>query len=202
MWQSRSPPVRDWAAFALQESVVASCLDTHAPRDRLLDVAWRRGLPRLTRRERAAVAGVTGHAAESVIEALLEPLGWAPLWHLVGPGRHGVDLVLLAPGDLLVALEVKGTLVAGRIPRLSSGDLVQMSTAWLDKVDNPGMAEFDLASSYICGAVTAVNFTDLSWRMTLTRDFSTFEPIVESRQLADLAWLLSTDDGRFEVIGR
>ena len=43
-----------------------------------------------------------------------------------------------------------------------------MGTAWLDKVDNPGMAELDFASSDIYGAVAAVNFTDLSWRTTRT----------------------------------
>jgi hypothetical protein len=77
-----------------------------------------------------------------------------------------------------------------------------MGIVWLDKVDNPGMAELDLASSDIYGAVAAVNFTDFSWRMTLTRDFSTFEPIVEIHQLAELAWLPSPDDGHFESTGR
>ena len=63
------------------------------------------------------------------------------------------------------------------------------------------MAELDLASRDIYGGVAAVNFTDLPWRMTLTRDFSTFEPIVDIHQLADLAWLPFTDNGCFEATG-
>ena len=68
---------------------------------------------------------------------------------MTGPGWHGVDLVLLAPGDVVVTIEVKGTLVPGRVPRLSAGKLVQMSAAWVGKVDNPGMAELGLASTAV-----------------------------------------------------
>ncbi|MGH9104920.1 MAG: hypothetical protein ACRDZX_03615 [Acidimicrobiales bacterium] len=130
----------------------------------------------LTIRERATMAGVTGHISESVIEVLLEPLGWSTLWHMTGPGWHGVDLVLLAPGDVVVAIEVKGTLVQGRVPRLSAGELVQMSAAWVDKVDNPGMAELGLASTDVHGGIAVVNIADLTWRVALTRDFQIFEP--------------------------
>jgi hypothetical protein len=96
--------------FELTESFVESCLDAGSARDRLFLSAWRGGLGRLTRRERAQIAGVTGHVAESLVELVLEPLGWVPLWHFSGPGGHGVDLVFLAPGDLVFAVEVKGTL--------------------------------------------------------------------------------------------
>jgi hypothetical protein len=44
---------------------------------------------------RGALGGVTGHVAESVVEIVLESLGWTPVWHFLGPGRHGVDLLLL-----------------------------------------------------------------------------------------------------------
>jgi hypothetical protein len=63
----------------------------------------------------------------------------------------GVDPVLLARGDVVVAIEVKGTLVPGRAPRLSAGELAQMSAAWVDKLDNRGMAELGLASSDVYG---------------------------------------------------
>jgi hypothetical protein len=63
--------------------------------------------------------GVTGHVAESVIEVLLDRLDWRVLWHFTGPGRHGVDLLFLTSGDKVAAVEVKGTLIARRIPRLS-----------------------------------------------------------------------------------
>lgn len=169
---------------------MVSCLDTESVRDRLFARGWRSGPSGLTSPDRAAIAGVTGHVAESVIEVVLEPLGWSPLWHMTGPGRHGVDLVLLAPGGLVVAIEVKGTLVSGRIPRLSAGELAQMSAAWVDKVDNPGMAELALASSDVYGGVAIVNFADLTWRVARTLDFLAFEPVAAQKQLADLAWLV------------
>lgn len=90
------------------------------------------------RRNENAIAGVTGHVAESVAELLLGEIGWRVLWHFVGPGRHGIDLLFLAPGDVVVAVKVKGTLVGGRVPGLSRRELAQMSAAWIDKADNPG----------------------------------------------------------------
>jgi hypothetical protein len=125
-----------------------------------------------------------------VFSLSLEPLGWSPLWHMTGPGWHGVDLVFLAPGDLVVAIEVKGTLVPGRVPRLSAGELVQMSAARVDKVDNPGMAELGLASPDVYGGVAVVNLADLTWRIALTRDCQIFELTAAQEQLASLAWLV------------
>lgn len=188
--QALPPPLTRCTTFPVAEGIVAACLDTEAARDQLFLRGWRSGLGDLARRERAAIAGVTGHVAESVIEVLLEPLGWLPMWHMTGPGRHGVDLVLLAPGDVVVAIEVKGTLVPGRVPRLSAGEVAQMSAAWADKVDNPGMAELGLASTDIYGGVAVVNLADLTWRAALTRDFLVFEPIAVQEQLANLDWLV------------
>jgi DNA/RNA non-specific endonuclease len=187
--------LRQAAPFRLPRGLVEDCLGP-APTDALFARGWRHGLARLTRAERCAVAGVTGHVAESVTEILLDRLGWHVLWHFTGPGRHGVDLVFLAPGDLVVAVEVKGTLVAGRIPRLSRGELTQMSASWMDKADNPGMSELGLGSADICGAVMIINFTDLTWRASLTTDFSALIPITNMEQLTDPGWLQSADQPR------
>ena len=138
----------------------------------------------LTRAERCAVASVTGHIAESAIEVLLDRLGWRVLWHFTGPGRHGVDLVLLTPDDKIVAVEVKGTLIAGRIPRLSRREMTQMSAEWVDKADNPGMVEFGLRSSEIYGAVAVVNFADQTWRVALTTNFSALLPVIQIGQMS------------------
>ena len=67
-------------------------------------------------------------------------------------------------------------MVPGRAPRLSAGELAQMSAAWVDKVDNPAMAELGLANSDVYGGVAIVNFVDLTWKATLTGDFLAFEP--------------------------
>jgi hypothetical protein len=126
------------------------------------------------------------------VELVLEPLGWTPLWHFTGPGGHGVDLLFLAPGDLIVAVEVKGTLVTGRVPQPSKGELAQMTAAWIDKRDNPGMANLGLQSADIYGGVAVVNIADLTWRVALTNDFETFAPVTGFDQLRELAWLIRT----------
>jgi hypothetical protein len=177
------------AAFPISAEVVEGCLNPEAPGDALFLRGWRSGIGSLSRGERNAVAGVTGHVAESVAELMLDRLDWRVLWHFEGPGRHGVDLVFLTPDDKIVVVEVKGTLVGGTIPRLTRRQLAQMSGAWIDKSDNPGMAELGLSSTDVYGAVLAVNFRDLSWRVALTADFATLHPVEVVEQLAALDWL-------------
>jgi hypothetical protein len=182
--------LRESAPFPLDSALVEDCLGPAAI-DAVFVQGWRRGPASLTRAERCAVAGVTGHMAESVTEVVLDHLEWHVLWHFVGPGRHGVDLVFVTPDGKIVAVEVKGTLVARRIPRLSQRDMGQMSASWVDKADNPGMAELGLQSADVYGGIVVVNFSDLTWRMGLTHDFATLIPVTEIEQLTDLSWLAS-----------
>lgn len=186
--------LRDATPFAVDAAVVQDCLDPTTPADALFARAWRSGVGVLTRGERCGIAGVTGHVAESVTEVLLADHGWHVLWHFTGPGRHGVDLVLLTPDDHVVAVEVKGTLVPARIPRLSRRELAQMSAEWVDKADNPGMAELGLDSADVYGAVVAVNFADLTWRMAMTDDFVSLRPVTDAAQLLTLDWLTDPSD--------
>ena len=182
--------LRKSTPFPLDAALVEECLGP-APIDAVFGRGWRSGPASLTRAERNAVARVTGHMAESVTEVLLDRLGWQVLWHFTGPGRHGVDLLFLAPGDKIVAMEVKGTLVPGRLPRLSYRDMDQMSTSAVDKADNPGMAELvGLQSADVYGGVVIINFADLEWRLGLTPDFSTLIPITKIEQLTNLSWLI------------
>jgi hypothetical protein len=185
----RSTALRRSSAFGLDATIIEDCLDPDSVADRLFARGWRSGSASLTRAERCAVAGVTGHVAESVTEVLLDRHGWRVLWHFIGPGRHGVDLVFLAPDGKIVAVEVKGTLIPGRIPRLSHREMTQMSAEWVDKADNPGMAELDLRSADIYGAVIVINFADITWRMALTSDFSTLIPLTQAGRLTCLDWL-------------
>jgi hypothetical protein len=177
------------AALPIEEELVKSCLDLGQLLDRLFDRAWRSGPALLSRNERCAVAGVTGHVAESVVELLLDALGWRVLWHFVGPGRHGVDLLFLTPDDHVVAIETKGTLVRGSLPRLSRRALAQMSAAWLDHADNPGMTNLGLTSADILGGIVAVDFPALTWRALLTTDFVEMRPVISADELRNLAWL-------------
>ena len=138
--------LRSAPAIDLQWTVVDGCLDLGNATDARFHSAWWQSLDALDRHERGgALAGVTGHVAESVVELLLDDIGYHPVWHFTGPGRHGVDLLMLSPAaDHVLAIEVKGTLRAGRVPRLSRRATLQMSAAWVDKRDNPGMAEWEL----------------------------------------------------------
>ena len=119
------PALRQASAFHLDTAVIEKCLDLASAKDQLFDRGWRSGSAPLTRAERCALAGVTGHPAESVTEVLLDRLDWRVLWHFTGPGRHGVDFLFLTPDDKVIAVEVKGTLTTGRIPPLSRRELTR-----------------------------------------------------------------------------
>ena len=185
------PIPRQAAIFPIAPEVVRSCLDLDEATDRVFARACEHSLAALSLAERrGALPGVTGHVAESVVEVLLAGLGYHLLWHFTGPGRHGVDLVVLCPrGERVVVVEVKGSLRAGHWPRLSHRELAQLSAGWLDKPDNPGMANWELRSEDVYGAVVLVNFAAMAYRAALTRDFVHLHPVVEHAQLADLEWL-------------
>jgi len=187
---SVSAALRNAAAFPVDPDAVKGCLNLDDSRDAVFDQAWRSGVAILERNERCAIAPITGHVAESVAELIFDALGWQPLWHFAGPGLHGVDLVLLTPDDKVFAVEVKGTLVPGRLPRLSRRELAQMSGAWIDKPDNPGMADLGLVSSDVYGAVIAINFADMTWRTALTNDFIELHPVTTLDQFNDLHWIV------------
>jgi hypothetical protein len=177
-------------SFRLDDAHVETCV-MDAPADRQFARAWRDGLGAIPRDQRlGALAGVTGHIAESVVELLLDEWGYAMLWHFANVGRHGIDLLALDPAsDLVVAFEVKGTLRSGVWPRLSRRALLQMSAAWIDKADNPGMANWDLQTEDVYGGMVAVNFADMAYRVALTNDFELLQPIRTLDQLSDLSWL-------------
>lgn len=171
-----------------------NCLDpVLRPRDALFRTAFTFGLQILRHEERrGGLAGVVGHVAESVIEVVLAEFGWSPVWHLEGPGRHGVDLLLLDPRtEYLFAVEVKGTLDPHRWPRIRSAEVAQMGAKWLDKRNNPGMTEWELTAADIYGAAAVVNFSRRAVKLAASRDFATWHPIIEVEQLDDVEWLVA-----------
>lgn len=177
----------------IDATLIDGCLDPeHRPLDVVFQTAWRRGLYSLPRSARSGqLSGVTGHVGESVVEALFDALGYHMLWHFPGPlsGGHGADLIVLSPDDKVIVVEVKATLRPGRWPRPSQREIVQLDEAWLDKEDNPGMANWDLRSEDVCAAVVVVNLAQCLWRCVITADFHTVRPISEPSALASLAWL-------------
>lgn len=134
-----------------------------------------------------SIAAVTGHVAESLVPVLLERAGYTPVMQLVGPGLHGVDLLLLDPAETgLVAVEVKGTLRSNGWPRLSSGGMEQMSREWLSG-GNAGMAEWGLHAEDVIGLAVAVALSRGELRMAKTLDFATWLPVQTFGQLTDLS---------------
>jgi hypothetical protein len=58
---------------------------------------------------------------------MLAEVGLSVFGHITTPGVRGVDLLFVCPDESVLALEVKGTLRAGTIPRLPPSKLRQMS---------------------------------------------------------------------------
>lgn len=171
--------------------MVEDCLDLTKPVDKLFEQAWRSSLAVLPRTQRGgALSPVTGHIAESVAAVFLVDMGYELVWHLTGPGRHGVDLIMLDPsGTTLIAWEVKGTLRQQGWPRLSGRALKQMGAAWINKADNPGMAEWGLRADDLVGGVILVQFQAMRLRFGVTKDYETLLPITSETDLSDLSWV-------------
>lgn len=178
-------------SFRIQHDVVLGCLSVEEPSDRMFRRAWSQSLTVLTRREKAAVAPVTGHVAESVVQLVLQDdYGYNVVWLLDGPGTRGVDLIVLSPaGDRVIAVEVKGTLRPNHWPKVSGRLLKQMTAEWLDKPDNPGMGELSFTSEDLYGALIQVSFAEMAFRASFTADFHTWTHVTARNQLEDLEWL-------------
>jgi len=64
-----------------------------------------------------------------------------------------------------------------------------MAVDWLDKSDNPAMNEWGVSSEDIYGAIVLINLHELRYKIALTNDFTTWQPIHAPEQLQDLEWL-------------
>ena len=186
-----SAALRDAFAFPLDPAWVEGCLKEDQPADDLFNTAWRDGLSSLGRAQRRGqLCHVIGEVAEAVAEVLLVERGYSPVYDVCQPGIHGVDLLLLTPdAESVVAIEAKGTLRSGYLPRLSGRRLTQMSIGWLDKPGNPGMVEWGLEGVDVYGALAVVNLADMVCRVGFTSDFETLLPVIEEDQLDSLEWL-------------
>jgi hypothetical protein len=174
--------IRAAADLPLRRERVDECLRD----DPLFRRAWSDGLdavPLAERRGRLAVD--TGWIAESVATLLLADAGLDVFAQIVKPGTHGVDLLALAPEGTVLALEVKGTLRAGSIPRFSRGRHRQMTIAWLNDPGNPAMVEWELEALDIFGGIALIDFARRSWRAALTGDYHGFTPV---HHVGELLW--------------
>ena len=181
--------LRAATAFSIEESVIASCVDTGREPDAFFARARRDGLAGVDGSQRGLLATVTGEVAESVAELLLAEFGYSVFWQITAPGMRGVDLLLLTPDELVLALEVKGTLRPGSIPRLTPSRLRQMSRDWLSDAANPGMVDWSLTADDLYAGVIVVDLARAEFRLALSHDFDTYKPVVDLGDLASLAWI-------------
>ncbi len=174
------PFPREWIAESLLEGA-AEDLFRRAQAEGLaaLEVAERRG----------RLPSVVGAVAEALAARILDSVGFVAFAQLVEPGARGVDLLLLSPEERVLALEVKGTLRQGSLPRLRRSRLKQMSAAWLDSA-NPVMEEWDLAAADLYGGVIVVDLRASEARLAVTGDFSEFTPGAGLDRLDDLLGLI------------
>jgi hypothetical protein len=188
------PALRAATSFALGADLIDGCLDDDRDRfDALFRRARTEGLGSIPRGERSGhLWRVVGEVAESVAEIVLADLGYSVFWHIAEPGVHGVDLLLLSPDECVLALEVKGTLRAGAIPRMTPSRLRQMSREWLNQPGNPAMVEWGLQADDLYAGVMVVDLAAPAFRVAMSADFETWAPVTRR---ADFDALRGLDDG-------
>lgn len=182
--------LRTATAFPIEESAIRRCVDTHDAADKLFERARAGGLSSVERPRRAGhLPRVTGEIAESVAEILLDESDYNLFWQITAPGVQGVDLLFLAPDEAVLALEVKGTLRPGAVPRLTPSLRRQMSREWLDDPSNPAMADWSLEADDLYAGVMVVDLALAQFRLALSSDFELYTPISNLEQLTSLRWL-------------
>jgi hypothetical protein len=112
--------------------------------------------------------------AEAVAMRLLADAGINPFSQADPFDGHGVDLLALTEAGEVIAVEVKGTLRAGRLPRLGRTRHLQMSLEWLNRATNPAMVNCELVGRDVCGAIMSLDFARPQWRAVLSGDFLYF----------------------------
>lgn len=146
--------------------------------------AFRDGLGSVPLRKRVGrLPSVIGSVAEAVASRLLVARGFSVFADISVVGVRGVDLLLLSPSDDVLALEVKGTLRPGSLPRFGRSRLRQMSAEWLDHSSNPAMIEWGLDSLDVFTGVIAVDLRASSARVIVSGDHDLFVPVVSEEQL-------------------
>lgn len=186
--------IRSAPALELPRELVESCIDSGHDSALLAEsqfrTAFERSLSAIPRAERAGgLSGVTGHIAESVAEVMLAEIGWSPVEHFIGPfsGGHGIDLAMLAPDqEHLFVVEVKGTLQSSRWPRLTRGEIDQMSPEWLSQPDNPGMQSVGVAGDDVSALVLLIQFARRQWKGVMTPDFGDIQVLSSLEQLEEI----------------
>ena len=183
--------LREASAFAVPKRVVRGCVKPSRPADALFERARIHGLSSIDRSQRSGhLARVIGEVAESVAEIVLDEQGYNLFWQITTPGIHGVDLLFLSPDESVLALEVKGTVRPGTIPRLTPSRLRQMSREWLNDPIHPAMAEWSLQADDLYAGVMLVDLASPLYRLAVSANFEHYTPVTERAELSSLRGLL------------
>ena len=178
--------LRAAAALPIAEAVIAACIEEESEHDLVFAHAWREGLDAVNPSRRSGhFSRVVGEVAESVAEVVLDGLGYRVFWHTAVSGIQGVDLLFLAPDETVLALEVKGTLRAATIPRLTPSKLRQMSRDWLNRPGNPAMREWSFEADDLYAGVMVVDLATRVALMALSADFESYVPVTCVDQLLE-----------------
>jgi hypothetical protein len=177
--------IREASAVSFPAEFVEECVLSGSSEELFLR-AWTRGIDSIDSAERRGrFPGLIGSVAEAVVAKVMDCAGFSVFDQLTELGAHGVDLLLLSPAGRVLALEVKGTLRAGSVPRLRRSRLPQMSAAWLDGA-NAAMLEWGLEAADVYGGIMFVNLAANETRMAVTGDFVDFVPVVRLEELDEL----------------
>jgi len=120
--------------MTIDAGLVERCLGE----DPLFRRVWVEGLDALKLDERRGRLCLDiGTIAESVATLLMLEAGLEVFAELAAPGVHGADMLALTPHGEVLAVEVKGTLRPGTVPRIGRGRRRQTSLEWLDSRSKP-----------------------------------------------------------------
>ncbi|MFL5963776.1 MAG: hypothetical protein ACJ757_12875 [Gaiellaceae bacterium] len=129
-----------------------------------------------------------GEVGEAVTAAVFVEAGYTLFDQITTPGIHGVDLLFLTPDDAVVALEVKGSLRPGAIPRLTPSRRRQMSRDWLASPANRAMLEWEFEPDDLFAAAAAVDLARREMRVARSDDFEAWTPVHSLDELRGQSW--------------
>lgn len=146
----------------------------------------RDGLTSLERGQRVGVlTRVIGEVAESVAQVVLVTWGYRLLGQISSPAARGVDLLIVAPDDAILALNVVGTLREVLPNRLPDRDPDTVRT-FLNGPANATMADWGLRADDVFLGVAIVHLAQSSIRVALSADLDRFTPIAATSQLKSI----------------
>lgn len=181
--------LRQAHAIDVAQALIEEALDTDGPHNGLVRSAQAEGLGTIPSADRRGhFCRVIGEVGEAVAAVVFADAGYTVFDQITTPGVHGVDLLMLTPDDAVLALEVKGTLRAGTIPRLTPARRRQMSREWLASPTNHAMKDWNFEPDDLFAAAVSVDLAHREMRIARSDDFKAWTPIHRLEELSAMSW--------------